>query len=182
MQACRAIALFAIVLYVSAAEAPVLRDLDGRPARALTDGISVFLFVRTDCPISNRYAPEIARLQRRFAPQGVRFSLVYVDPKQPAEAIRSHLADYGYRMEALSDREHEFVRFTGVRVTPEAAVFTGKQLLYRGRVDDRYAALGRVRPAPTVRDLEQVLSDAVAGKGSGFRTSPAVGCFIEDLR
>jgi hypothetical protein len=40
----------------------------------------VLVFVRTDCPISNRYAPELRRLQDRFAPRGMAFWLVYPDP------------------------------------------------------------------------------------------------------
>ena len=40
----------------------------------------VLLFIRTDCPISNRYAPDLERLYERFAPQGVEFRLVYPEP------------------------------------------------------------------------------------------------------
>src|SRR5213080_4435901 len=40
----------------------------------------VFLFVSTDCPISNRYAPEIRRVKDKFARAGVRLWLVYADP------------------------------------------------------------------------------------------------------
>ena len=44
-------------------------DLDGDPVDPLApdDRIDALVFVRTDCPISNRYAPELARIATRFA-------------------------------------------------------------------------------------------------------------------
>ena len=42
--------------------------------------ITVLIFVSTDCPVSNRYAPEITRLLEEFSPRGVRFQLVYPNP------------------------------------------------------------------------------------------------------
>ena len=63
----------------------ILLDLEGQSVDPLERGEArarVFVFVRTDCPISNRYAPEIKRLHERYRDQGVAFDLVYVDPKQ----------------------------------------------------------------------------------------------------
>ena len=52
------------------------RDLEGRrrtaDSRPRAPRRSVLLFVSTDCPISNRYAPELRRLRERFAPRGRR--------------------------------------------------------------------------------------------------------------
>src|SRR5688572_9396475 len=47
----------------------------------------VFIFVSTDCPISNRYAPEIRRVEEEFARSGVRFWLVYADADTSSDAI-----------------------------------------------------------------------------------------------
>jgi hypothetical protein len=71
-----------------------LFDLDGRRVRPLEDAGTrgvVFILARTDCPISNRYAPELQRLHRRFAPAGVVFRLVYVEPSEAVDDIRRHL-------------------------------------------------------------------------------------------
>src|SRR5262245_36568843 len=59
--------------------APLL-DLEGRSANPFGNHdarIVAFIFVRTDCPISNSYAPEIKRLHERFASRGVSFWVVY---------------------------------------------------------------------------------------------------------
>jgi len=163
-----------------------LLDLTGRqidPFQAAEAKAVVFLFIRTDCPISNRYAPEVRRLDEKFAASGVTFYLVYPDPDESAETIRRHLQEYKYRLGALRDPQHSLVKLTGVRVTPEAAVFAPqRRMIYRGRIDDRYMAFGQARPTPTTHDLEQVLETIIAGKPITGKTTAAIGCFISDLR
>ena len=168
----------------AAADAAPLVDLDGRPADPLAEEAvaTVFLFVRTDCPISNRYAPEVRRLWEDFARRGVAFYLVYPDPGEEAAAIRRSIADFDYPFPALRDPGHRMVARAGATVTPEVAVFDAAgTMVYRGRIDDRWASLGRPRPAPTRRDLAEVLSALVDGDHLEPRTTKAVGCFIPEL-
>ena len=161
-------------------------DLDNRrvnPFDAPEGRAIVFLFTRTDCPIANRYAPELERLYREYAPQRIAFRLVYVDPREPVEAIRRHLREYRLELPALRDSHHAIVDLAGARVTPEAAVFLpGRRLVYRGRIDDRYVDIDKMRPAPTRKDLRDVLMAIVAGRVVPPQTTDAVGCLIADLR
>jgi hypothetical protein len=163
-----------------------LFDLTGRqvePLRATDAKAIIFVFIRSDCPISNRYAPEITRLYNKFASSGVTFWLVYPDPDESVETIRQHIREYDYRLSVLRDPQHTLVKKTGVRVTPEAAVFLpAGRMVYRGRIDDRYVAFGRARPAPTTRDLERILEAILAGEPITTKTTTAIGCFISDLR
>src|SRR3989338_8852277 len=48
----------------------------------------VFVFLSVDCPISNRYAPEVRRLYDTFAKGGVSFLLIYPNHAESSEAIR----------------------------------------------------------------------------------------------
>ncbi len=164
-------------------------DLAGRPVDPLqTHGakVNVLLFVRTDCPISNRYAPEIQRLYDKFSREGVVFWLVYLDPHESVEVIRKHIKEYGYRLRALRDPQHRLVKMTGVRVTPEAAVFIPKgsesQMVYRGRIDNRYVSFAQERPRPTTHDLESALEAIANGRPVPSPSTRAVGCLISDLR
>jgi hypothetical protein len=162
-----------------------LLDLEGKSVNPLADqGVRavVFIFTRPDCPISNRYAPEVRRLSASFAPEKVKFWLVYPDADTTPDSIHRHVKEYDYNCGALRDPRQELVKATGVSVTPEAAVFvfnrSGARMIYRGRIDDQYAALGKHRPAPTAHDLEDVLSAVVKGAAVEFKTTPAVGCYI----
>lgn len=168
---------------------PAVLDLEGRsvrPLAGLTAGARVFVFVRTECPIANRYAPELRRIADRFASRGVGFYLVYVDPAESETAIRKHLEDYGHPGTPLRDPEHALVREAQASVTPEAAVFapgpSGTRLVYHGRIDNRTVDFGRERPAPTTHDLEQALQAVLDGKPVPRATAKAVGCLIADTR
>ena len=167
----------------------VVTDLAGRRLQPLAaSGIraTVFVFTRTDCPIAARYLPELERLQSRASTSAIAFWLVFLDRDEPVESIQSYLETYGFHGRALRDSEHALARVAGATITPEAAVFAHgagePTLVYRGRIDDRYVDLGRARPAPTVRDLDDVLDAIGAGAPVRFRSTEAVGCVIADLR
>jgi peroxiredoxin len=182
--------LLAAVIPVAAAGAESadleLLDPQGRhvdPFEASEKAVTVFLFARTDCPISNRYAPEVRRIYERFSEAGVRFFMVYPDPNESGESIRKHLAEYGYPLAALRDPQHNLVELTGAEVTPEAAVFVGSdRLVYRGRIDDRYVAFGKSRAEPSQRDLEQAIAATLRGEPVATPRTPAIGCYIADLK
>jgi hypothetical protein len=179
-------AVFALRLSAASATGLRLPDLDNRlvdPFQTAADTRAiVFLFISVDCPISNRYAPEIRRLNEKFAPRGVVFRLVYPNPAESPEAIRGHLKDYRYPASAIRDPRQQLARFAAATITPEAAVYDRQgRRLYLGRIDDRYVALGLERPAPTRHDLEEALDAALAGKPVQQPTAPAVGCFIADF-
>ena len=142
--------------------------------------ISVLVFTTTDCPISNRYAPEIERLAAAFKGRA-RFTLVYPVPADSPEMIREHVKKFAYSLEYLRDAEQQLVKKTGVTVTPEVAVMKGSTVLYRGRIDDRYVAFGVERPKATTHDLEDALKAAIDGKPIANRETRAIGCILSDL-
>jgi hypothetical protein len=149
----------------------------GRAASA-----TVFFFVRTDCPIANRYAPEMRRLAEAYAPRGVAFFVVYVDASETAEAIGRHLAEYGLPPAALRDPRHALVAATGARVTPTAAVVAAdRRLVYRGRIDDRYPGYGKALREPSERDLVAALDALLGGRPVPRRETEAIGCLIGDV-
>jgi hypothetical protein len=182
---CAVLAIVMIGRPMSAGPLRVL-DLDGRLVDPLAPApgvkATVFVFVTTDCPIANRYAPEIQRLTSIFASQGVRFWLVYANPHEPPASIRNHLRQFQYAIPALRDPEHALVRFTKVTVSPEAAVVDpGGVLLYHGRIDDRCVNIGRDRPSPTRADLAEALRAILDGKAVAQSATPAVGCILSDF-
>src|SRR5882757_8616748 len=157
--------------------AVLVQALSGAPVDALqapagTKAI-VFLFTSTDCPISNRYAPEVRRIAEAFGSKGVVFRLVYTSPAEDASAIRAHMTAYAYEgvAEAVRDPKQALVKFAGATITPEVAVVVGGRFVY----------LGRERPAPTERDLFNALTAIVAGKPAPRAATQPVGCFISDL-
>jgi hypothetical protein len=142
--------------------------------------ISVLVFTTTDCPISNRYAPEIQRLATKFS-KSAEFVLVYPVPADSAAMIAAHAKKFAYAIPTMRDTDQKLVRLTGVTVTPEVAVMQGERVLYRGRIDDRYVAFGVERPKATTHDLEDALTAVTAGKPIANRETRAIGCILSDL-
>ena len=155
----------------------VLLALLSQPAPA---PLTVYVFTTTDCPISNRYSPEIQRLAGKFS-KDAKFVLVYPVPSDSPQMIREHANKFAAGIETLRDTGQKLVKMTGVTVTPEVAVMRGARVLYRGRIDDRYLELGKDRPQPTTHDLEDALTAVIAGKPVATRETRAVGCFLSDL-
>ena len=52
------------------------------------------------------------------------------------------------------------------------------QVLYRGRIDNVYASLGKRRPAATEHDLRKALDEILDGKPVSTPETKAIGCYI----
>jgi thiol-disulfide isomerase/thioredoxin len=159
-------------------------DLAGSPVDPLKLGggkVVVLVFVRTDCPVSNRYAPTIQKLSAEHASK-VAFWLVYPSKSESAEAIRKHGQEYSYKIPALRDPQHVLVKESHAQITPEVAVFgANRKLIYHGRIDNLYEDIGRARNAATTHELEDAISAALGGKSLAANATHAVGCYISDL-
>ena len=190
-------ALIALCAFVTAASQTPAESPEPRPRNYLLNikGQAVepftqrdakffaFIFVAPDCPVSNSYAPEVQRLHAAFAPKGVVFWLVYPDAQITGAAIEEHVKAYAYPCDALRDMDYAFTKRAHVEVTPEAALFRPDgTLLYSGRIDNRYAALGAKRPKATEHDFWQAIEDALAGNPVKPAGGPPVGCFIEGAK
>lgn len=139
----------------------------------------VLIFVNNDCPIANGYAPVIRRLHEQYAPRGIAFWLVHSDPEETLASIRQHDSEYGLNLPVLLDPHQTLVQAAQAEVVPSAAVFSQKgQLVYHGRIDDRFAEIGRERPEATRRDLEQALEAVLAHRPVEVPATKAIGCYI----
>jgi len=159
-------------------------DLEGKPLdpfRAAQGKVVVLVFVRTDCPISNRYAPTIQQLSARYSKDAT-FFLVYPSKRETSDVIRKHGRDYGYRFAALRDPQHVLVKQGEAQITPEAAVFdASRRLVYHGRIDNLYEDFAHSRKSATTHELADAIEAGLAGKSMNGKPTPAVGCYISDL-
>jgi thiol-disulfide isomerase/thioredoxin len=140
----------------------------------------VMIFIATDCPIANSYAPEFERLRKDYGGKKVDFLLVYPDPALTEAAVKKHLTDYGMTLPTKIDRDHALVKQAGVTTTPEVAVLGADgTLLYRGRIDNLYADYGERRRTITEPYLRNALDAILRGEKPALPTTKAIGCLIE---
>jgi thiol-disulfide isomerase/thioredoxin len=159
-------------------------DLHGSASDALVAGrgkVLVLVFVRTDCPIANRYAPMLRQMYKKYG-KGVSFRLVFPDKNESQYKIRRYLREYGYEFAAIRDMDHALVKKTLAKVTPEAAVFNLQgELVYHGRIDNLYEGIGQSRRSATTHELADAIEAAGKGVPPLVPAADGVGCFISDL-
>ena len=161
----------------------VFTDVAGQPhrlpgrdeCRAL-----VLFFIAHDCPMSNGYAPEIARICQEFTPRGAAFRVVYAERDlAPADAVR-HAREFAFPCPAILDRDLRLASRAGATMTPEAAVLSPDgAVLYLGRIDDLYADYGKKRAQPEHRDLREAIGAVLAGRAVPQARTPGLGCQID---
>ena len=159
----------------------VFRDLAGVPRHPLEPGekdASVLVFFWQDCPVSNGYAPELNRIAASHT--NCAFYIVQVDAQLTPAAAREHATQYHLAMPVLLDPKHQLVKIARATVTPQAVVF-GKNgdVLYRGRIDDNYAAFGKKRASARRHDLIDALDAIAAGQPVKLKETKAIGCVIQ---
>ena len=178
----RLLALLGVTLSLFARDTT---DLKGSPQDPFRNAASayVLLFVRTDCPITNRYAPELERIRSEYASQNVAFFLVYPDRTETVPNVRKQIEQYGFPGNPILDPDHKLVARARVSIAPEAAVFdSAAKLIYHGRIDNRWVDVGRSRPVATVHDLEDAIAATLRGKSVAEAQTQAIGCSLADVR
>lgn len=162
-----------------------LTDAQGGPHSASewndSKGAVVFI-LGTECPVANGYAPLMQRLADGYSSQGLKFYGLHPDPEVTAKMAADHAKDYAIKFPILLDGQQQLASQMGVKVLGEVVVLSPKgQVVYRGRIDDRFSTGGKRRDAATSNELELALQAVLAGKQPAA-AQPAFGCPIPKLR
>ena len=159
-----------------------LTDTSGRPhtpAEWSSKRAVVLIFVSTDCPLSNRYVPELKRIEGAFAARGVAFYAVQGDATVAVSDVQRHAKEFAYTFPYLLDPSESLASYTGATVTPQAAVLSpGGEVLYLGRIDNRLEDFGQERVVVTKFELREALDAVLAGKPVPQPRTKALGCAI----
>jgi hypothetical protein len=163
-------------------------DLDGKPIARLAPSGSkavVLFFTASDCPVSNRYIPEMQRMAKEFVSSSVYIWFVYPNPGDNAKVVRAHNAEYAVIARTALDTDQTLAKMAHATMTPEAAILipNGDQWreVYRGRIDDRYLSLGDQRPQAVHHDLEDAIGAILKNQPVPQPGGPPVGCSIIPL-
>ena len=139
---------------------------------------SVLVFLDTVCPVATRYVPVLNELHRRAQAGGVSLYGVLSNPDVTWGEAADFARGFEVRFPVIMDSSGDLARRLGPRVTSEVfAVSTANRLVYRGRVNDRFAGIGRARPQVTSHDLRDVIDALARGSSIEPYEAEAVGCF-----
>jgi hypothetical protein len=143
--------------------------------------LTVYVFLAETCPISQQATLPLRALHSQYAPLGVRFVGVFPAPGTTAASVAEFARTYALPFATQPDAGLRLTRQLGAHTTPEAVVVAadGHTILYQGRLDDQYVALGQRRTLSQHHELANALADLAAGRAVAVPRTQAVGCFIE---
>ena len=159
-----------------------LQDLDGqkRTLSALGEGKPVVVaLVSSSCPVSKRYLPTLAGLEKEFAARGAKFVLIAPTATDTPEELRTALKNAGVMAPCVPDLNGAISRTLGATSTTDVFVVDGaRTIVYRGAVDDQYG-LGYSLEAPRKRFLANAVNALLAGQLPDVQATEAPGCVLD---
>ncbi len=177
------IAQIAIALTLAA---PSWIGLDGRSKPVIGTGKkgAIVFFVLPDCPIANGYAPEMERIRAEYSGKLSSWK-VYCEPGFLVKDAKNHVSEYKWGGQATlngpTPKSPALTSTHKVSVAPTAVLFDSSgKVVYRGRIDDRYYALGKQRPKATRRDFRLAIEAFLAGKAIPKPLGDPIGCTLTE--
>ncbi len=163
-----------------------LVDLDGKVWDMNSNEagrVRVFVFLSTECPVSNSYSKTLSELSIKLRRKGgVEFFGVIADPSTTRKAAATHAREYKLSFPVLFDASQQLASVLKVKVVPEAFVLDAKGVLvYRGKIDDAYRDIGRRRPNVQTHYLSDAVDALLTGKPIRVAVTEPVGCVFESL-
>lgn len=138
---------------------------------------TVVVFLGTECPVSNGYAPEMERIHLDAAKREVAMIGVYAEPTVGQAEADAHRKEYALTFPTVLDPEQRIAKQAEVVRMPTAVVLdAASKIVYRGRIDDRWSPQGKRRDVPRTRELRDAIDAVVAGREPAVREAPPFGC------
>ncbi len=144
--------------------------------------VRAFVFLSTECPISNGSLRTLNDIRARFRTADVDLFGAVVDPSVTRVQAAKHFEEFKTGFPVLFDPSGLLQDAFEPTHVPEAFVLDrdGK-LVYRGAIDNAWEAIGRRRPKAEQEFLADAIAAAILGKDVPVAATKPVGCFIEEL-
>jgi Ca2+-binding EF-hand superfamily protein/mono/diheme cytochrome c family protein len=139
----------------------------------------VILMTSATCPVSKRYIPSVAKLEKELAAQDMALLLVNPFASETAEEIKAQLAEAGITAAYVHDKEKKLTAALGACTTTEVFLLDAKRtLVYRGAFDDQYGVNYNL-DAPRHRYLHDAIAALSKGETPEIQATAAPGCELD---
>jgi mono/diheme cytochrome c family protein len=139
----------------------------------------VIAMTSATCPVSKRYLPSLAQLEKDLAAQGLRLLLVNPFASETPEEIQAQLADHAFTSPYLHDRDKTLTTALQARTTTEVFLLDAtRTLLYRGALDDQYG-INYNLDAPKRRYLADAITAFLKHERPSIAATAAPGCELD---
>lgn len=140
-----------------------------------------FLFMNDECPICLFYTEKIKKLDSFCTLSKVPFFMVF-SGKYSKKKISLFQRDHDMKkIKILHDKNFRIARLFMATTTPEIVFITypSGQILYRGLIDDHFAAIGEKRLHIHNDYFFSALNEFLKGEKIRVKHTQPIGCFLE---
>lgn len=140
---------------------------------------TLFVFLSTECPLSNGYVPTINQLSRELISSGVAVVALNPNGAQDLRDLAAHRRKYAIDCPVLKDPQGRVAAAVGATICPSVVLLDREgRLIYRGRIDDRYARRGAAAGDIHRDDVREACREFLAGGPVSVPETTALGCPI----
>lgn len=144
-----------------------------------TINYTVYIFLSEDCPICRYYVPDLNQLYTTYRSEKISFVGVFPNFSSKPHKIDKFKTEYGFLLPTKTDYFKQLSKQLNATKTPEVFVVNSQnELIYKGRIDNAYAALGKRRRVVNDKNLDQLLLSIMIGKDTPYTETESIGCFI----
>jgi mono/diheme cytochrome c family protein len=131
------------------------------------------------CPVSKRYIPSVAKLEKELDTQNIALLLVNPFASETADEIKAQLCEAGVTAAYVHDKDKKLAITLQARTTTEVFLLDAtRTLVYRGAFDDQYG-INYNLDAPKHRYLHDAISAHLKGETPAIQATAAPGCELD---
>jgi len=139
----------------------------------------VVLMTSATCPVSKRYIPSVAKLEKELAAQNVALLLVNPFASETADEIKAQLIAAGITAAYVHDKEKKLAALLQARTTTEVFLLDAtRTLVFRGAFDDQYG-INYNLDAPKHRYLHDAIAAFLKNEKPIIQATAAPGCELD---
>jgi thiol-disulfide isomerase/thioredoxin len=139
----------------------------------------VIVMTAVACPVSKKYGPRLAELEREFGAKGVAFVFVNVVDADTKAEMQEQIDALGWKGTYSDDPGDAIIAELRPKTTTEVFVLDAAlRLTYRGAVDDQFR-VGGAASGVTRHFLRDALLGVLAGKVPEVSATIAPGCLVD---
>lgn len=141
---------------------------------------AVIVFLSPECPLSETYTLALRELHNRYKEDQIGFYGVVPGKDISAAAIERFRSTYQLEFPILLDTDYALCGALKPRVTPEVFLLDPwGGVKYRGAIDDRVEALGKLKAVASAEYLNEALEKWLMTEPFWPIETTAIGCLIE---
>jgi thiol-disulfide isomerase/thioredoxin len=142
--------------------------------------LRVYVFLGTECPLSQNYTLTLKQLQKKYDGKSVDFIGVFPAEDDNEKKIKAFVNQYGFPFRFVRDIGQRLTHRYQVTVTPQVILVNEQdEILYSGKIDDWVVVLGKKKEVPTEHYLNEAIQAGMAGLEVKVKQTTPIGCLIE---